>query len=782
MLFKKAARAVWSNKKSYSACVFLIAIGIMMYLGMSIAADGLEQSILKFYNDYRLADVFAKVDAMPKSLADGLSEIEGVSVSDSRYVVEVRAEVSGSDELITLRLISLDTQNGPALNIPAVSGNPLSAENDIILNPAFINAHDLIIGDTVSVFLNGREYSFTLCASAISPEYAYITKSAGDILPDESAFGIGYISADGMSYLTNSAGVVNDLVFKLNEGLTFDDVKVALEDALSPYGLKELIAKEDLSSHAFVDMEVSGIKSMSASMPIVFVLISAVVLYLMMKRVIEQERGQIGTLKAFGYSNSQIMLHYLSYGGITGIAGGIFGVIFGRMLSGFYLDMFLQFFSLPGIPEQVTPTYYINAFIMAVGGGLAGAFAGALKALRLTPAAAMRPENPRPVKYDIVGKSKLLKSVLTSRGSMALRSIIRNPLRAGFVAVGVMFSYGLLAVSGSFSSLIDSLMFSQFTDIQRYDVKINFMRPLDRSDAVENAYAIEHVTYAEGLLEIPAELINKNIRAGTMITGIEQGSPLYRIYDAKTKKAFSPPADGVILTNGLAGRLGAESGDLIYISSYLSDDDIPVYVTGIAEQNLGSACYMDSNALAALFNIGETATSVILNTADIKYLKDYLKTAANAYSVEDKESTLVKYRNMMEPFSGIYTMMQIMSMLVAFAIIYNTSTISLSERKREYATLRVIGLSANEVTGIMSFEHWTLCFAGILLGIPFTLLLNTLLSTMVENDMFSMPSSLPAYSYLVGVCGCALAVILSNFSSKGKIKKFDMVEVLKERE
>lgn len=780
MLLRKAARAIWTNKRSYIACVFLIGIGIMMYLAMNVAGEGLDQAMRKFYTEYSLADVFSAVDAMPASSADILEEIDGVEAVDARYVFETRVEVPGSDQIITLRLISVT--DDMQLNKLLVTGNQLTDENDLLVNLSFFNAHEMSIGEGITVFADGRGYTYNVCGTAMSPEYAYITKNAMDILPDEKGFGIGYITADSMAHLTNTAGIANDIVFKLDGGYAFDDVKTSLEDALTPYGLNELIGREDQLSYVFLKQEVEGIRSMASALPMIFVIMATVVLYLMMKRVIEQDRTQIGTLKALGYSNTQVLLHYLSYGAITGLAGGVWGYAAGYAMSGFYLSMFLQFFMLPEIPGDFNPMYIVNAFLMAVGGGVAGAFFGAFRILGLNPAEAMRPESPKPIKHDIVGSIKALKYILTSRGTMALRSITRNWVRSGFVVIGVMFSFGLLSISGSFNNLIDKMIYAQFSYVQLYGVKITLKQPLEYNAAVESAYAIDYVTRAEGLLEIPVELKNRHLSEGIVLTGMDANSALYKIVDTNKVIDYPPPTDSVILTNGIADKLNAAAGDTVYISSDLLEDDIPIAVSRVIEQNLGSGCYMEIGALSALFNMPGTATAVILDTDNLAYLKDYLKGGKNAAAIDDKDSTLRKYHDMMSMYTSIFLFLEIMSAAVAFAIIYNTATISLSERKREYATLRVIGLTVNEVCEIMDFEYWVLSAVAMALGVPFTVLLNAAMNMMLDTSLYSMPSSLPLTAYLVGVAGCVAAVMLSNYSAKRRISGFDMVEVLKERE
>ena len=781
MLLRKAVRAIWSNKRSYIACVFLISIGIMMFLALNVAGEGLEIAVQNYYRSNRFADVFAKVDAMPANAADALfAHIEGVEVAEARYVFEARVEVPGSDEIITLRLIS--AVEDPHLNKLIVSGNRLANEKDILVNTTFFTGHGMSVGDPITIFADGRGYTYNVCGTAMSPEYAYITRGAADLLPDETGFGIGYITVESMAHLTKTAGVANEVVFSLMGGYEFDDVKTRIEDALAPYGVRELIGRKDQLSYLFLDLEITGIRSMASALPMIFVLMATVVLYLMMKRVIEQDRTQIGTLKGLGYSNMQVLGHYLSYGGVTGIVGGVFGFFAGYALSGFYLSMFLQFFLLPEITNAIQPKYIAGAFIMSVGGGIAGSFFGAFKTLRLSPSEAMRPENPKPIKYDIVGKMKFLSYILTSRGSMAMRSVARNWMRSVFVVIGVTFSFGLLSISGSFNSLIDKLIMAQFTDILVFDAKIPLIRPVSYDAAVEEAYAIDYVTRAEGLLEIPVTLRNRHIAEGIILTGVERNSVLYRIADTNLRVAYPPPIGGIILSNGIADKLGAAAGDIIAISSPLLDDDIPVAVSRVIEQNLSSGSYMELGAMSAMFGMPKTASSVILNATDLPQLKEYLKGSRNAALVEDKISTLGKYRDMMAMYSSIYLVLQVMSALVAFAIIYNTATISLSERKREYATLRVLGMTVNEVCEIMNFEYWMLTAVAMALGVPFTQVLIQGMNQMMDTSSFSMPSTIPLSAYLTGVGGCCVAVALSNRSAKMRIRKFDMIEVLKERE
>jgi len=475
----------------------------------------------------------------------------------------------------------------------------------------------------------------------------------------------------------------------------------------------------------------------------------------------------------------------MCYGAITGVIGGVVGWGYGYLMSGVYLEMFIEFFQFPEtmlVEQAVSPMYFVFSLVIATAGGLLGAFMGAVKILGLSPSEAMRPESPKPVKNNIIGKIVILKYLLTSRGFMALRGIARNPVRSSFVVLGVTFSFAILAFFGSMSDLVDAMIYSQFTDIRLYNARVTLNRPIHYDHAIESAFAIPHITQAEGLLELPATLRNRHLQEGTVLTGVPANSELFRVFDTNTGRVYAPTTEGLIITNGLAVSLNARAGDILYIDSHFMDNDIAVPITRVIEQNIGSGAFMELTALSAIFDQPAIATAIIFNSDNLPFVNEYFRESRYAATFEDKDSTLQKYLDMMEPFSAMFMVMNLMGVAVAFAIIYNTATISLSERKREYATLRVLGMTVDEVCEIMRFEYWLLSIIGMLLGIPMASMIGSAVNSMMDITMISMPSTLPTAAYVTGVVGCIVAIMLSNWSAKRKIQKFDMVEVLKERE
>ena len=785
ILFRKAVRAVWNNKKAYLSCVLLVAIAIYMMVSMGSASDALDGAASRYYKNNRLADVFANVNSLPGGMISSLKQIDGIDEVQARLVYDARVIMPGNSKIIWLRLISYDTAyEGTPLNAPDVTGRQLAGENDIWIGRSFLEIHRLEVGGALTVITGGREVALNIAGLADSPEYVYAVRDPHDLFPDNEAFGIAYISVNDLSLLLNKAGSFNDLTFSLKNGYTFDDVKDDLNTALAPYGLTALYARKDQFSYSMLAAEIKQDKAMSYTIPIMFSGISAVVLFLMLKRVIEQERTQIGTLKTFGYRNFEIIAHYLMYGLVSSLVGGALGVLLGSMSIGALVDMYTQYFVLPDIRNTVEPGLAGAGMAIAGASGVVGAYFGAKPALKLSPADAMRPPAPPAVKGDIMKTLPFLRFLLTSRGSMSIRNIQRSKARSVFILLGITFSFGMLAMMCPMMTMMSDMVLSKYEYIEAYDAKLILIQPVSVTDAVQQAMKLPGVTTAEPLREIPAEIRLSNRKESAVLTGIKPETMLYHIYDDQKRINLPLPDSGIILNAFTADKLGAAAGSRVFIKTAYNKDEISVIVRDVVHQNMTAASYMEYGALNRMFRLTDSADSVMVRTADMEGLKTSLNDTKNVSTIEDTYSSVANFNQQMNTYSSIVWIILILGTALAFAIIYNSATISLSEKKREYATLRVLGMQVKEVCEISNFEYWLLFAAGCALGVPFGQFLlnseNALISTYMEN--FSMPAQIPLWGYAMALLGCMAAVILSNMSAKRTIKKLDMVEVLKERE
>jgi len=413
----------------------------MMYIALGVTVDSLTASVDKYYREHRMADGFARVQAIPSGASATIRRIDGIQDVELRHVQEVRVVMPDNDKIIILRLKSVPNQRDTIHinNVGLNQGSDLRFDSDIWTANEFMEIHSLEIGDNITVIVGGQERRLNIVGTVHSPEYIYMVRGLDEMLPDPETFSVAYMTASALGNLLGRSGVYNDLVFTLNPGYEFDDVESELEDILTRYGLTHLYAREYQISASLLQVQLDSMTAMTGSIPAVFMFMAIVILYLMLRRVIEQDRMQIGTLKAFGYSNGAILAHYMFYGAATGALGGLLGSILGYISAGAMFDMLAEFFKIPYSADSPMFAYILTSFAIGILSGAAGAFMGASSILKLNPAEAMRAPAPKLIKHDILKVLPFLKHILTSFGLMSVRSIMRSKVRSAFVAVGIMF-------------------------------------------------------------------------------------------------------------------------------------------------------------------------------------------------------------------------------------------------------------------------------------------------------------------------------------------------------
>ncbi len=218
ILIKKAMRSMLRNKKAYMSCILLMSLGISLYIVFSSLVLNLNNARDSYYEDYRLADIFVKVNAISKNDAIALEKIEGIKEAYPRIVNEFRIEHEDIDILMTMRLISSDLEySGNTINQYIVEGNDIENDNDILLNVEFMDLNNIQIGDEITIIYSGKSTTFHVVGTVMSPEYVYLTKDATELLPDKKAFGFGYVSLPIMNTISNSNNTYNDIVIELED-------------------------------------------------------------------------------------------------------------------------------------------------------------------------------------------------------------------------------------------------------------------------------------------------------------------------------------------------------------------------------------------------------------------------------------------------------------------------------------------------------------------------------------------------------------------------------------
>lgn len=788
MLFRKMRRDLLEQKGAYAACMVVIAIGLMVYTSMSMVMDNLILSRDTFYVNQNFADGFAEVQAFPYSQVAKLAQLEGIAQIQGRLVKDVRVINPDEEENVYLRLVSMDTSQSPLINdVLLEEGFPL--ENDSLnlwVDNKFFEANGLALNDDLQIIAEGKKKTFRVSGMGKSPEFIYAMRTTSDLFPNPKTFGIGYVPLEVMKTLFKEKTAVNNLVFTLKPGASFDNVKAELESELKPYGLKSIYPRKDQTSHVLLAQELSSLQATAKSMPLIFLTVAAMILYIMLKRMIEQQRTQLGTLKAFGYTKAEILGHYLSYALLTGLTGGIAGGLGGSALTGPYLNLYRQYYNMPGMEATFSPRYFFLSLFLAAIFSLAAGYQGAKAILALEPAEAMRPAAPPPGKNVILEKISFFWHLLTVQGKMALRNMLRNKVRTGFLFIGIMFTFSLLALPWAFKTLSDVMLFEQFEKIETYDVKIPLASPADQKQAEQELAGFQGVKNVEAMAEIPVTLHNAWHEKDVVLLGIKSQSRLYNIFDSAGKRV-DLPTDGLVISQRLADVLQAGQGAILTVESpYFQDptETKVLPVVAVIPQSLGLNAYMEINTLQDFIGQGNLATAMMLSIEEgsIPVLKEKYNDSKMISAIENRLSLLRQMKELMASYSGMIYSMFIFGIIIGFAIIYNTSVITLSERSRELASMMVLGMTPKEVLAVITFEQWFVSFWGMLAGIPLTKAFMVGLANSMGNDVFGFTPELNLDALVMAFFITVASIFIAQLMASRKLKNLSLVEVLKSRE
>lgn len=790
MLRRKTWRDIKENMGVYLACIMVIALGLLIYTSMSIAVESMEKAQQDFYTETNLADGFITVTGYPENQVNSLSILPGIDQATGRIVKEVRLIDQKKDSNRYLKMVTLNEGNVPKINeVHLIAGQlPKQGQPEILVDPKFLTANHLSLGDSLNVSIEGNQVTFFITGTAQSPEFIYIMRNAQDLYPSPEEFGIAYVPFSTLKVLVKEKGQVNDILFTLKNGVSFDSVKDSLQAKLKPYGVRSIVPRKDQVSHSILTSEIKQIRNMSKTLPVVFLGVAAIILYTMLRRLIEQQRTIIGNLKAFGFTDREVVLHFLTYPVVIGTVGGLLGGLSGVALSFPLTAMYKAYFDLPGLKSEFSLKYLFFSLAIALVFSVLSGVKGSLDILRLEPAQAMRPPAPGTSRKTLLEKLTWFWQNLSSQAQMGIRDVFRTPTRSLFNVLGIAVVYSLMTVSWSMQNMTDLLTVDQLEKVQTYDVKVQLTEP-SPTGATKFAVARDPgVSKVESVLEVPASLKSGWLKKEVTLMGLSKESTLYNILD-KSGQRVEVPDHGLLLSEHLAKSLNVKAGDVIYVESPLRRETLSqkgenLPVIRVVPQYVGLNAFMKDTELQRFLRQGQISTSMLIkmDPAEVGPMKSKYQNASNVTSIESLKDTGEKIKKMMDSFGFTVWILAILGGICGFALIYNASIISLSERKRELASLRVLGMTPREVLRVITSEQWTLYAFGILLGIPMAYGLSMSMAQSMSNDMYSLPADLPPMALLGAAAGTAFSVLVAQSRAYYKIKSLPYVEILATRD
>jgi len=703
----KLLRDLWRMKGQAFAIGMVIAVGVGMLVMMSGLVTSLNETRSAYYERYRLAEVFAPVTRAPDRMAARLAAIDGVSMVEPRVVGAALIDVADFDLPVQAKAVSLPDLRAPRLNdVFLTDGRMIDSDHsdEILLLEAFANAHGIRPGDRMDATMNGARRSFRIVGLAQAPEFLYTT-APGELIPDDARFGVIWMSRSALAAAYDMDGAFNEALLSLSRGANEAAVLDAVDRILDPYGGTGAYPLADQASNQLVSEEIGGLEAAAVGVPPIFLGVAAFLLYIVINRMVQSEREDIGLMKAFGYTNLGVGAHYfklvlaIAIGGA--LAGCLLGIAGGRAL----IQVYVAYFKFPFLVFQLDPV----SFVTGVSVSILSASAGGLLVLRsvfaLTPAAAMRA--PAPADYSRTGRfGHRVNRFLDQPSRMVLRRITRQPGRmAGAmigIACGMALCVSMITIYAGFDRTIDLT----FNVLDRSDVTVSFTHAASEG-TIFGLRRMEGVTFVEPVRHVPAVLRHGLATHRGVVTGLAPDARLSRALDADLAE-IPLEGGGIVLSTGLATKLGIQPGDMLTVEVREGRQPVlQIPVTGVAQSLLGSPSYMDLATLNRALREPNRVSGAYLSIDEAFATDIYtaLQDMPTVAGVSLKSQAEIAFQTLMNTGAGaIRYVMGGIAFINTFGIVYNAARIAYAERSRDLASLRVIGFTKGEAAFVLLGE------------------------------------------------------------------------------
>jgi putative ABC transport system permease protein len=784
-LNRKLLRDLLAMKGQAFAIAMVVAAGVSMYVMYLATFDSLERTQRVYYENQRFADIFASLKRAPLRVAAAIAEIPDVSAMETRVVASVTLDLEQLDEPATGRLVSIPSNRRPLVNdLFLRRGRWIEPgrSDEVIASEGFVLANRLELGDRVPAVLNGRLRRLTIVGVALSPEYIYSIRP-GELIPDDKRFGVFWMDEQALAAAFDMEGGFNDVVLSLAPGATPDEAIARLDRILEPYGGLGAIPRALQLSHWTLQNELSQLQTFGFLLPLIFLMVAAFILNVALTRALALQRPQIAALKALGYENRAIGWHYLKWALAIGLAGVAIGIGLGAMLGGMVIDLYNTLFRFPVLLFGVPASVVLGATALTLTAAGAGAFSAVRRAVAVPPAEAMRPEAPARYARSLF-ETPLVSRYLGTAGRMVLRNVTRHPFRAAASVFGIAFAVAILMIGFVFNDAIERLIITQFSEAERQDVTVNFIEP--RGETARYALArLPGVVAVEPQRSVAARIRSGHRDRYLAITGVPPTPRFRRIVD-RDGKAIRLPPSGVVLSLTLATVLEVVPGDEVTLEVLEGNRPVrQIQVTGLVDDIMGLSAYMDISTLHQMMREGEVATGALLlvDSAQEARLAAALKVTPAIAGAGFKRAVLQSFRDTMSANMSLSIFINLVfAGIIAFGVVYNAARVSLSERSRELASLRVLGFTRAEISLILMGELALLTLVALPVGGVFGYSLSAAIVGMIDSEVYRFPLYVSRQAVALSFLGIIAAAIISGLIVRRKLDQLDLVAVLKIRE
>lgn len=780
-LSKKLVRDLWLMRVQVLTVALAVTCGVTAYVSSVSTWQSLETSRDATYRQLRFADVFARVQRAPVSTLDEIRALPDVAFAEGRVSESTRVEVPGYPEMV--RGLFVSVTSGAALNKLFVRTGKLPERPDeVVASELFAERHGLRPGDNLWATFGGRRVRLRLSGVGVAPDHLWILGEGGGF-GDERRFGVFWMREEALAPAIGRQGAFNELAVTVSPKGSLATVKAAVERVLTPWGSYGTYGRKEQVSSRLVDQEIGQLRGTATLLPIVFLGVAAFLVNVLLSRIIGRQREQIAALKAFGYRNRTLAMHYTTLALAMVVPGTAAGLGLGAWVAQYFLRMYERFFRFTELRLELDPKILLTGALISILTALIGALSAVRRVVALRPAEAMHPEAPSTYRKTFVERMRM-HDVVPVLFRMVLRDVERQPVRTVLSALGIAAATAILVAGyGAFDS-IELLVERQFEKVQREDLAVAFDHTLS-SSVVSSVARLPGVIRAEGQRSVPVRLRAGRTSRETSLVVSPDGNALRRVVDTGGRDV-PLPAQGLLLSRTLAETLGLGPGD--WVDAELLEGRRPrvqLPVSWLVDDTFGLNAYMREGPFLKATGEPSLVSDVMLRV-DGAHLDELVgglsKYPAVAGVTRPQVARDLFRRQTAEVFLTYQFILAAFAFVIAVGIVYNNARIALVTRSRDFASLRILGFSREQVGSVLLGEQVVQLALGIPLGLPLGLWLISLALSSTDPELYRLRATVSSATLASAAVLVFLAGMVSTLFVRRGLRHLNLVAVLKAHE
>lgn len=764
-LFLKSIRDMKHALAQFVSIFLMCMIAMMVLSGLDVIWKTVEVHSDRMYEATATSDLWAVVKNPSDRDLWKVRRISGVASAQRQFAGTYDVDLPGNPSLKIYAAPEIQDQN-----LPYTQEGTLKTPRGAVLDQNFAKANGLQIGDRIRIEVNDQWLEYVIEALALSSEHVFAVKDTASLLPDAQKYGFIMVKEETISKAFGGRSVYNQMAISLEQDADLHAVEQQLE-VIFGKELIGIITHQDHGSINFVEAKIDQFQTLAKVFASMFFIVAALITLSTMVRLVEDQRNQVGLLKALGYRKEMILWHYTSYGVLVGLLGALCGMVVGPNLIGRMMLSKLSFlFVLPdyGLRLSWSNILICSLLIILCTGGIS--CYSCLRLLQEKPADLLRVKPPKKAVRVWLEAFPRHWDHLKLQNKLVMRNIAKNKMRMCMSILGVMGCMALILGALTLKSMLGSVSERLFTDIYQYDQRITL------ADKVSHRFvaSLSLDGIQQDLMEHPLQLKTaQGEQKMSRVTVLRDQGALVRLLK-QNGRAVDLPTEGILITRKLAETLGVGPGDLLTVKLEGKKEQA-VEIKDTFYLASGQTIYMRKEVWEGLG--GTYRPSALLVKWNEEGNRSFLE-SSRVSSVIDREQQKANFEANLSSVNFSAVLMIIFGSSLAFVVIYNMSLLNFHERLRDLSTLKVLGFYQKEIQNLVLAENILSVIGGIVLGIPAGKVLSMVMAVGFGEDFDLIPHLVPG-NILIAIVLNLVFMVAVNCKVAKKMNEIDMLDALK---